>query len=492
VLDRMQAMEKIFSPRSVAFLGASNNRAKWGGIIFRNLRKGGFQGAIYPVNPGEKEVQGFKAYPKVSDIPGEVDLAVFTIPARLVPEAISDCVRKGVPAGVVITAGFAELGDEGRALQDEMVRRAKAGGMVLVGPNGQGIAVPKLGLFPWMPVLRPEPGAIGVVSQRGNVSTVFCEQLAEYGFGCSKIVSAGNCADVGWADYLEYLGRDPDTGVILLYVEGMDDGRSFFEAARRASRAKPIVVLKSGRTAAGTRAAASHTGVLAGSDHVFSSCCRQAGIVRAETVEEAVLLAATFVSSPLPGGRRVGIVTGGGGYGVITADAAARAGLDLVKLSDETIEKLRKFLPPWWSPNNPVDMAAGLGAYGGPMDLLPILLESGEVDGAIFLSAGWVYPMVDPLKADQDFHDSDRPEIRALVDQDVDFCRRLADYARGSDKPLLLHSNVARLAIRRRYPGLLEIIKRGLLLYPDIESVTRGFSALAERKEFLSRADRWN
>ncbi len=137
-------------------------------------------------------------------------------------------------------------------------------------------------------------------------------------------------------------------------------------------------------------------------------------------------------------------------------------------------------------------MAAGLGAYGGPMDLLPILLESGEVDGAIFLSAGWVYPMIDPLKAEGDLRERDRPEIRALVDQDVDFCRRLAEYARVSGKPLLIHSNVARLAIRRRYPGLLEIIQRGLLLYPDIESVIRGFSALAERKEFLTRAGRWN
>ena len=487
MVDRTQAMEKIFSARSVAFVGASNNRAKWGGIIFRNLHRGGFRGNLYPVNPGENEVQGYKAYPTVSSIPAEVDLAVFTIPAHLIPEAISDCVRKGVKAGVVITAGFSELGEQGRALQAEMLRRAKSGGMVLVGPNGQGIAVPKAKLFPWIPAIQPDPGEIGIASQSGNVSTVICEQLAELGFGCSKVISAGNCADLGWTDYLDYLGRDPDTRVILFYMEGLEDGRSFFRAAREASQAKPIVVLKSGRTEAGTRAASSHTGVLAGSDQTFSSSCRQAGITRAESLEEAVLLAATFVSTPLPAGRRLGIVTGGGGYGVLAADAAARVGLDLVRLSSDTIEKLRKHLPPWWSPNNPVDMAAGLGAYGGPMDLIPILMESGEVDGMIFMSAGWVYTMLDPLNAKDGFHRPEGQEVQYLLQEDVKFCQRLADYARSCGKPLLIQSNTARLAVRRQYAGLLRIIAQQITLYPGIDDAARAFSALAQRQDFLTR-----
>lgn len=490
MVDRTQAMEKIFSARSVAFVGASNNRTKWGGIIFRNLRKGGYKGEIYPVNPGEQEVQGYKAYPTVSSIPAEVDLAVFTIPAHLVPDAISDCIRKGVQAGVVITAGFSELGEEGRALQEEMVRRAKSGGMVLVGPNGQGIAVPKAGLFPWIPFFQPDPGAIGIASQSGNVATVLTEQLAELGFGCSKAISTGNCGDLGWSDYLDYFGKDPDTQVVLLYIEGLNDGRSFFQAARKTSMAKPVVVLKSGRTEAGSRAASSHTGVLAGSDQTFSSSCRQAGIIQAESVEEAVILAATFVSTPLPAGRRLGIVTGGGGYGVIAADAAARRGLDLVRLSSGTIEKLRKHLPPWWSPNNPVDLVAGLGAYGGPMDLIPILMESGEVDGMIFLSAGWVYGMLDPLNGRDGLHNTERQDIQYLLKADLDFCQWLADYTRNCGMPLLTHSTMARLAVRRQYAGLLRIIAQQIVLYPGIDDATRAFSALAQRRDFLSRDQR--
>ncbi|MEW6441571.1 MAG: CoA-binding protein [bacterium] len=488
--DRIRAMEKIFSPRSIAFVGASNKRMKWGGIVFRNLRKGGYEGEIYPVNPGEQEIQGYKAYPDVSSIPADVDLAIFTIPAHLVPEAISDCVRKGVGAGVVITAGFSELGPEGRVLQDEMIRRAKAGGMVLVGPNGQGIAVPENKLYPWLPIFRPAHGSVGIASQSGNVSTALAEQLAELGFGCSKVISAGNCADLGWGDYLGYFAADPDTQVVLLYIEGIEDGRKFFESAKKASLAKPIVLLKGGRTEAGTRAAASHTGVMAGSDHVFSSLCRQAGIVRAETAEQAAILAAAFVSTSLPAGRRLGIVTGGGGYGVLSADAAAKRGLNLVRLSDATVEKLRKHLPPWWSPNNPVDMVGNLGAHGGPMDLIPILMESGEVDGVIFLSAGWLYNALDPVYATRDFRESDRKDIQFLVDRDVDFCQKLADYATSCDKPLLIHSPVARLAVRRRYPGLLRIIERRIVLYPEIDDAVQTFSLLAERQAFLAREAR--
>jgi hypothetical protein len=278
--------------------------------------------------------------------------------------------------------------------------------------------------------------------------------------------------------------------VVLLYIEGLNDGRSFFQAARKTSMAKPVVVLKSGRTEAGSRAASSHTGVLAGSDQTFSSSCRQAGIIQAESVEEAVILAATFVSTPLPAGRRLGIVTGGGGYGVIAADAAARRGLDLVRLSSGTIEKLRKHLPPWWSPNNPVDLVAGLGAYGGPMDLIPILMESGEVDGMIFLSAGWVYGMLDPLNGRDGLHNTERQDIQYLLKADLDFCQWLADYTRNCGMPLLTHSTMARLAVRRQYAGLLRIIAQQIVLYPGIDDATRAFSALAQRRDFLARHQR--
>ena len=484
MVRRIEAMESFFSPRSVAFVGASNNKQKWGGIVFRNLRVGGYTGKIYPVNPKEDEVQGHKAYPTVSAIPGDVDLAIFTIPAKLMVDSISDCVSKGVKAGLVISAGFAELGNEGRALQAEMVRRAKAGGMVLIGPNGQGIAVPRTKLYPWMPAFMPDPGSIGIASQSGSVATTLSQRLAEFGFGSSKVVSAGNCSDIAWPDYLEYFRQDPDTKVILLHIEGLEDGKAFFQAAKRASLAKPVVIVKAGRTKVGMSAAATHTGALAGSDRVFSAACKQAGIIRMEKMEEAVIMAAALVSTPLPAGRRVAIITGGGGFGVIAADAAAQAGLDVVGLSDETIEKLRERLPSWWAPNNPVDLVAGLG-YADAVDLIPILMQSGEVDGVISLGMGWIYSMLDPVNSARDVSKTDSKVIRMLVDRDVEQGKQMADYSRKWGKPLLVTSNVARLAVRRGYSGLLEILDRKFVVYPTIEEAVRAYAAMADRYEFL-------
>jgi acyl-CoA synthetase (NDP forming) len=484
VADRIEAMESFFSPRSVAFVGASNNKQKWGGIVFRNLRAGGYTGEIYPVNPKEEEVQGYKAFPTVSAIPGNVDLAIFTIPAKMMVDSISDCVAKGVKAGLIISAGFAELGDEGRTLQAEMVQRAGAGGMVLIGPNGQGIAVPRTKLYPWMPAFNPDPGSIGIASQSGSVSTVLSQRLAEFGFGCSKVISAGNCSDIGWPDYLEYFRRDPDTKVILLHMEGLQNGQSFFRAAKRTALEKPVVVVKAGRTSVGMSAAATHTGALAGSDRVFSAACKQSGIIRMDKMEEAVIMAAALVSTPLPSGRRVAIVTGGGGFGVIAADVAAQAGLDVVRLSEETIAKLRERLPSWWAPNNPVDLVAGLG-YADAVDLIPILMQSGEVDGVMSLGMGWIYAMLDPVNSQREVRKADNKIIQMLVDRDVDHGKRMADYSGKWGKPLLVTSNVARLAVRRGYAGLLEILGRKFVVYPTIEEAVRAYAAMADRNDFL-------
>jgi len=438
------------------------------------------------VNPGEDEVQGHKSYPNVTSIPGEVDLAIFTIPAKGVLNSISECVSKGVKAGLVISAGFAELGEEGRTAQEEMVRRANAGGMVLIGPNGQGIAVPRTRLFPWMPAFMPDPGPIGIATQSGSVATVLAMTLAEFGFGCSKVVSAGNCSDIGWPDYLEYFRQDEDTKVILLHIEGLEDGQAFFRAAKRASLVKPVVVIKAGTTRVGISAAATHTGVLAGSDRVFSAACRQSGIIRMEKMEDAVVMAAGLVSTPLPAGRRVAIITGGGGFGVIAADTAEQAGLDVVRLSEQTIEKLRERLPSWWAPNNPVDLVAGLG-YADAVDLIPILMEDAHVDGVISLGTGWIYAMLDPVNSERNIRETDNKLVRMLVDRDIGQGKRMAEHSRKGGKPLLITSNVARLAVRRGYSGLLEILGEQIMVYPTIEEAILAYSALADRRDFLEK-----
>ncbi len=479
-------MENIFSPRRVAFIGASNSKAKWGGIVFRNIVKGKFEGGLYPINPKEEIIQGHKVYKDVNDVPHNIDLALFSIPAAAMPGAVSSCVKKGIKAGVVISAGFAELGDAGLDLQKEMVSEANKGGMVLVGPNGQGIVSPSQKFYPWFPSFRPDPGVVGIASQSGNVSTTFAENLGEFGFGCSKIISAGNCADLGWPDYLEYFRQDPQTKVVLLYMEGTSDGREFFDAAKQTALEKPIVLLKSGRTRAGSAAASTHTGVLAGSDSVFDAACRQAGIYRADTLNEASVMAAALVSSPLPKGKRIAMVTGGGGYGVIAADSASKLGLDLVGFSDETINKLKEMLPPWWAPNNPVDMVAGLG-YGGPLEIIPVLMESGEVDGVILLGVGWTYQMIDAVNSEIDFKNTESKFIKARLDEDMKYSEKLLEFTSKWEKPLLMTSSVSRLAVRRQYGGLLTFLDNDVMLYPEIEDATRTFAALFERYEFLKK-----
>lgn len=484
--DRICAMENIFSPKSVAFVGASNNIGKWGGIIFMNMVMGGYEGKIYPVNAREEQIQGRKAYKSISEIPDEIDLAIYTIPAAGLPDAITESVKKGVRAGIVITAGFGELGEEGKSLQDEIIRRARAGGMVIVGPNGQGISSPLHKFHPWMPLFNPDPGVIGIASQSGNVSTVLSETLSEFGFGCSKVISAGNCADLSWPDYLEYFRRDPETKVILLYIEGVQDGRAFFDAAKKTSLEKPVIVLKSGRTPAGSSAAASHTGVLAGTDSIFDALCRQAGIIRVGTIDDAVHVAAAFVTTPLPRGRRVGIVTGGGGYGVIAADAAYSLGLDLVKFSDKTVAELKKQLAPWWSPNNPVDMVAGL-SYGGPKEIVPILMDSGEIDGVILLGIGWFYHMVDAVNTKHDFLNFNNKHMQFRHDQEIEYASVLAQYTQKWGMPFLMTSQSARLAIRRKYTSLVNMLKEGIMLYPSIEDSIKAFAFLSDRYRFLHR-----
>ncbi|OGP55583.1 MAG: hypothetical protein A2V67_18455 [Deltaproteobacteria bacterium RBG_13_61_14] len=384
---RLKNLDHLFHPRSVAFVGATESMGKWGFIIFNNLISGGYEGALYPVNPGRESVLGFKAYPTVRDIPGEVDLAVFTVPARQVVAAIPDCVAKGVKAGVVISAGFKEMGGEFADLEAEMVAKARAGGMVLVGPNGQGICCPASKLFPWMPNFYPPDGKMGLVSQSGNVQNILLEGVVKSGFGVSKAVSSGNEADLRAEDFYAYFAEDPSVEVIVSYLEGIADGRRFLEIARAAAAKKPVIVYKAGRTLSGFSAARSHTGAMAVSDQLFDSVCKQAGLIRVHDINEAGIIATSFLHRPLPRGRRVGILTGGGGLGVIAADLCSDLQLQVPALSPETLNQIGKLMPNWWVPGNPVDLVAGLN-FQSVMPIMEILMKSGGVDSVMPLFIG--------------------------------------------------------------------------------------------------------
>jgi acetate---CoA ligase (ADP-forming) len=361
----VNALKLFFNPRAVAVIGASRQRGTIGGEIFHNLISFGFNGPVYPVNPSTEVVQSVPAYKSVEAIPGPVDLAIIVVPAERVIEVAAACGRKGVKALVVISAGFSETGKEGQSSQAELVRVCRASGMRLIGPNCMGIAntAAEVRLDATFAPGMPPAGRVGFSSQSGALGLAIIEHANSLGLGISTFVSVGNKADISGNDLLRYWESDEGTDVILLYLESFGNPKKFSQIARRVGRKKPIVVVKSGRSAAGARATSSHTGALiAASDVTVDALFRQAGVIRTDTLEELFDVASLLTNQPLPRGRRVGIITNAGGPGILCADACEARGLEVPLLSEETQSKLRAFLPAGAGVGNPVDMIASASA----------------------------------------------------------------------------------------------------------------------------------
>jgi acyl-CoA synthetase (NDP forming) len=375
-------LDRIFKPKSLALIGASNNPSKWGGMVLGRALSCDFRGSIFPVNPKEKEISGLRAYRDVLEIPDPVDLAVFTIPAAEVPAAMKRCVEKGIKGAVVISADFAETGEQGRALEEATVEIAREGGLRFIGPNGNGMwtSAVRLNLSP---LPTPTPGGLAMISQSGMFGGAAILATASKGFGLSKYVAMGNQADLTVADYLEYLDGDEDTRVIALYLEGLKDGRRFLAVAREVSRKKPILVLKGGKSALGARATLSHTASIAGEDRIFDAVCRQAGLIRVSQLEHLFLMAEALLSQPLPRGQRIAVV-GNGGQGVTTVDNLAAIGLDAPEFRDEDQLELKKLMPPHApTPRNPVDFAAGAMETSDEVRVIEKLASLDYIDGII-------------------------------------------------------------------------------------------------------------
>lgn len=377
-------LDAFFSPKAIAIIGASRDPLKIGHRIAKNLIDGGFAGAIYPINPNADEILGLKCYKSIRDVPGEVDLAVIVVPARIVPSVLEDCGVKGVRGVIVISAGFGETGREGAQLERELVSICRRYGMRMQGPNCLGIISAQSRVNASFAPTMPPPGNIAFVSQSGALGSAILSWAIRSEIGFTKFISLGNEADLNATDFLEVLGEDEDTKVIGLYIEGVKEGRRFIEVAKRVSRKKPIVAVKAGTTSAGIRAVSSHTGSLAGSEEVFSAAFKKAGIVRVGTIEELFNLVLAFGSQPLPKGRRVLIVTNGGGPGILAADACEKAGLEMSLLEQDIIEELRKSIPPYASLNNPVDI---LGDADEKRYRLAVEagLRSNNIDGIIVI-----------------------------------------------------------------------------------------------------------
>jgi acetyltransferase len=354
-MDRRNSLDAFFRPASVAVIGASIAPGSVGSILMRNLLNYPFGGVVYPINPKRKVVHGVHCYPSILHTPDAVDLALIATPAAVVPAAVEQCVQRGVPAAIIISAGFSELGAKGRALEQK-IRDIAFGKMRIVGPNCLGIIHPASGLNASFASSMARPGRVALLSQSGAICTSILDWARERNIGFSSFVSVGTMLDVDFADLIDYFGEDADTRSIVLYMEALTDVRRFVSAARAAARAKHVIIVKAGRHEAGAKAAASHTGALAGSDAVFDAAVRRAGVLRVTTIPDLFNMAEILAHQPAPRGPGLAIITNAGGPGVMATDALMLGGGQLASLSQESLDALSKALPPFWSHGNPIDV----------------------------------------------------------------------------------------------------------------------------------------
>ncbi len=382
-MDIVQHLDYLFNPQSVAVIGASNTPGKWGCDILNLLLTRGSRN-VYPINRNRPEVLGVRSYSSVCDVPGPVDFAVITVSSEALPEAMEDCVRKKVKAALIISGGFAETGENGAKAEREIIEIARRGGIRFIGPNCAGHVNTFSELFtaPYLPPVREGP--VAFVCQSGNLGLVVLAMGYEAGLGFSKYVSSGNEADLHFEDYLEYLGQDGETGLILGYIEGLREGRRFLWLAGEVTKRKPVVVMKVGCTDCGASAACSHTAALSGSDVISDAAFKQSGVIRVEEVGDLIDVSLMLLGQPLPGGRGVAVLTVGGGLGVIAADALKKHGLEVPPLSALTVERLNSVLSGRWSRGNPVDTS---GDISYPC-LLP-LMEDENVDAVMIAGPVW-------------------------------------------------------------------------------------------------------
>jgi len=459
-------LDALLRPRSVAVLGASAHPEKMGHIVLRNLSKGRFR--LHPVNPKEREILGLRCYPSISAIPGEIDLAILALPASASEKSVRECALKGVRVVIVTSSGFGETGPEGKALEGRLMQAMAGTGTRMLGPNTLGVFVPSIGLdsmlIPIERSRRPKRGNIAMVSQSGAISVAFLEKAEEAGIGISACIGLGNKCDIKENELLDYLSNDESTKCIALYLESFSDGRRFLDLASRVTKTKPIVVLKSGTTAAGGTAARSHTGALSSSDPVVDGVLRQAGVVRAYDEEELLDVAKALALIGHVRGNRVCVVASAGGFGVIAADYVESkdhgAGLSMARLSRRITDELKSIAPGFSSVRNPVDLTAGVTdeMYDS---VLGVLMDDPGVD-CIMMSLEMQPPHI----------------TRKLID--------VAERRGGSGKIPLV---VSTFAGARTNAIIKELAQRKIPAYPTLWRAIRAIRALSDRGRYLNHIE---
>ncbi|MEI7887783.1 MAG: CoA-binding protein [Actinomycetes bacterium] len=435
----------LFEPRGIVVAGASTHPGKFGFVSLHNVISSGYTGKVFATNLEGVEVLGVETLRSIEELPsGQADLIFVCTPKSANLELLRSAAAKGIRAAFITSAGYGEAGEAGRADEAELVALCQQLGILLVGPNGQGIVSTPAQLCAQIVAPYPPSGGIGIASQSGNFVSSFMNWSCATGVGVSRAVSAGNAAATAVGDFLEMYSADPETRVGLAYVEGIADGKGFFDQVSSVAQKMPLVVMKGGSTSGGARAAASHTGSLASDDRAFDGACRQAGVTRAATVEEAFEAAATFATQPLPKGNRVVVMTTAGGWGVVTADAITRdRDLELIELPQDLRESIDAYLPPRWSGANPVDLAGG-----ETRDTIPKVLElvasHPEVDAVIYLGIGIQSNQARMLQEGPFSQDPDVERIVAYHQrQDARFAQAAHEVSVATGKPILTATELA-------------------------------------------------
>ncbi|MEC9394294.1 MAG: CoA-binding protein [Actinomycetota bacterium] len=466
----------LFAPKGVVVTGVSSHPGKFGFVTLHNLLSCGYEGEVHAVGREEGTILNQPVLPSIDALPdGAADLLVVCTPVSVNEEIIRTAAARGVRAVFVAAGGYSEAGDEGAAAEVRLAALAEELDLVLAGPNGQGITSPPVGLCAQIVAPYPPRGHIGVASQSGNFVSAFLNYSGQAGVGISRSVSAGNAASTGIADYLEWFADDPETDVGLCYVEGLKDGRGFFERVRAVTPEMPVVVVKGGATSGGQRAAASHTGSLASDDRIFDGMARQAGMVRAQSIEAAFDAAATFATQPLPTGNRVVILTTAGGWGVVAADAVtAHPDLELAPLTDDLMAAIDGMLPPRWSRNNPIDLAGGETRDTIP-ELLDLVTSHDGVDAVVQLGLG-IQGNTAALTRSGPFHpDHGLERIVTFHDrQERRYAEAAVDASVTHGKPVLVASELA--VTQPDNPMVAAVRDSGRLCY---SSADRAVAALA-------------
>jgi acetyltransferase len=468
----------------VLVAGVSTHPGKFGFVSLHNILAAGYQGAVHGTSREAGEVLGVPIVDSIDALPdGVIDLVFVCTPAAANADLLRACAKKGIRAAFLASAGYGEAGDEGLRMQAELVALADELGMLVAGPNGQGVVSTPAKLCAQIVAPYPPAGGIGIASQSGNFISSFMNYAVQTGVGVSRAVSAGNAAAVTIPDYLEYYAEDAATRVALAYVEGVPDGRGFFERTQAVATRKPLVLVKGGATAGGQRAAASHTGSLASDDRVFDGMCRQAGITRAATIEEAFEAAATFATQPLPKGNRVVVLTTAGGWGVVTADAIARSTLSLTPLPDDLRAALDEKLPPRWSRNNPVDLA-GAETRDTIPEVMELIIGHAEVDAVIYLGLGIQSNQAALMRSGPFYPDHG---LERIVDyherQDARFAEAAAEMSERFGKPVLTATELA--VTHPGNAGPAAVRASGRLCYPSANRAVVALDHLWRRARHL-------